>query len=75
MKHDFNSNINFDNKGVDFDNVNHFPVQQRFCGSYQRGVKDNDIFNLHGNYNDGNNNNHKKFFKNNNTFESQITFQ
>lgn len=75
MKHDFNSNINFENKGGEYDNVNNYPVQQRFCGSYQRGVKDNDIFNLRGNYNDGNNNNHKKFFKNNNTFESQITFQ
>ena len=74
MKHDFNSNINFENKGNDYENVNYFPAQQRFCGSYQRGVKDNDIFNLHGNCNEVNNNTHKKFFKNNNTFESQITF-
>ena len=49
MKRDYNSNINFENKRIDNENVNNFPAQQRFNGSYQRNVIDNDIFNLNGN--------------------------
>ena len=90
MEHDFSSNVCFgpltkEEEAV----VNNFPIEQRYQGSYQRGVKDNDIFNLKKNnennysyednrygYNVDENKNYKgkKMFKNNNTFKSQIEF-
>ena len=48
MIHDFNSNISYEQN---YDpvtqgyNINCFPTQQRYYGSYKRGVKDHDIFN------------------------------
>ena len=91
MEHDFSSNVHFGPLTKEEEEIeNHFPIEQRYQGSYQRGVKDNDIFNLkmkqgnpynYGNYpgygyNDDENINckGKKMFKNNKTFKSQIEF-
>ena len=76
VEYDYNSNVHFgplskEEKKIDMN----FPVKQRYQGSYHRGVKDNDIFNLNNeeekqnNYIPG-----KKLFKNNNSFKSQIVF-
>jgi hypothetical protein len=77
VQHDYNSNLNFGPLTREEEKVqNYFPVEQRYHGSYHRGVKDNDIFNL--NKNEGRNNNvfipGKKIFKDNNAFKSQIIF-
>ena len=76
VEHDFNSNLNFGPLTKEEEKVqNYFPVKQRYQGSYHRGVKDNDIFNL--NENEERNNNFvpgKKIFKDNNAFKSQIIF-
>ena len=90
MERDFSSNVCFGPLTKEEEEaVNNFPIEQRYQGSYQRGVKDNDIFNLKMNkendnpygdhrygYNNDENNNYKgkKMFKNNNTFKSQIEF-
>ena len=50
-----------------------FPVEQRYHGSYQRGVKDNDIFNINDTEIKQNIIHGKKLFKNN-AFKSQIVF-
>jgi hypothetical protein len=76
VEYDYNSNLHFgplskEEKKIDMN----FPVKQRYQGSYHRGVKDNDIFNLNNeeekqnNYIPG-----KKLFKNYNSFKSQIVF-
>lgn len=76
VEYDYNSNVHFgplskEEKKIDMN----FPVKQRYQGSYHRGVKDNDIFNLNNgeekqnNYIPG-----KKLFKNYNSFKSQIVF-
>ena len=76
VEHDFNSNVYFGPMTKEEEKVEiNFPVEQRYHGSYQRGVKDNDIFNL-------NNEeevpsaiiSRKKLFRNNNAFKSQIVF-
>ncbi len=46
MEHDFNSNVHFGPLTKEEEEKNKFPIEQRYRGSYQRGVKDNDIFNL-----------------------------
>ena len=76
VEHDFNSNVHFGPLTKKEEKVAmFFPVKQRYQGSYQRGVKDNDIFNLNNeeekqnSYVPG-----KKLFKNNNSFKSQIIF-
>ena len=91
MERDFSSNVHFRPLTKEEEEIeNHFPIEQRYQGSYQRGVKDNDIFNLKMNkgnnyeyvnnygygYNDDEeiNNKGKRMFKNNNTFKSQIEF-
>ena len=91
MERDFSSNVHFGPLTKEEEEIeNHFPIEQRYQGSYQRGVKDNDIFNLKMNkgnnyeyvnnygygYNDVEeiNNKGKRMFKNNNTFKSQIEF-
>jgi hypothetical protein len=76
VEHDFNSNVNFGPLSKKEENAQiYFPVKQRYQGSYQRGVKDNDIFNLN---NEEEKQNDfvpgKKLFKNNNSFKSQIIF-
>ena len=85
MEHDFTSNVHFGPLTKEEEEIeNHFPIEQRYQGSYQRGVKDNDIFNLKMKYENGNgygydedyktNFTGKRMFKNNNTFKSQIEF-
>ena len=87
MEHDFSSNVHFGPLTKEEEEIeNNFPVKQRYQGSYQRGVKDNDIFNLKMNkYNYGDsgygfndeektNCKGKKMFRNNKTFKSQIEF-
>ena len=87
MEHDFSSNVHFGPLTKEEEEIeNNFPVKQRYQGSYQRGVKDNDIFNLKMNkYNNGDsgygfndeektNCKGKKMFRNNKTFKSQIEF-
>ena len=91
MERDFSSNVHFGPLTKEEEEIeNHFPIEQRYQGSYQRGVKDNDIFNLKMNkgnnyeyvnnygygYNDDEkiNNKGKRMFKNNNTVKSQIEF-
>jgi hypothetical protein len=76
VEHDFNSNVHFGPLSQKEEKVEmYFPVKQRYQGSYQRGVKDNDIFNLN---NEEEKQNSfipgKKLFKNNNSFKSQIIF-
>ena len=49
MIHDYNSDINFEdnyNPITQGYNVNEFPNYQRYLGSYRRGIKDHDIFNV-----------------------------
>lgn len=47
MERDFSSNVHFGPLTKEEEEIeNHFPIEQRYQGSYQRGVKDNDIFNL-----------------------------
>ena len=68
VEHDFNSNVYFGSLNKEEEKVQmYFPVEQRYQGSYQRGVKDNDIFNL-SNKNEKQNAfvPGKKLFKNNN---------
>ena len=90
MEHDFSSNVHFGPLTKEEEEINKFPLQQRYHGSYQRGVKDNDIFNLKMNkenrynytsdFNKESNDEErinykgKKMFRNNNTFKSQIEF-
>ena len=87
MEHDFTSNVHFGPLTKEEEEIeNHFPIEQRYQGSYQRGVKDNDIFNLKMKYRNGygygyeddedckGNFTGKRMFKNNNTFKSQIQF-
>ena len=87
MEHDFSSNVHFGPLTKEEEEIeNNFPVKQRYQGSYQRGVKDNDIFNLkmnkynYGDYDYGFNDEEKtnckgkKMFRNNKTFKSQIEF-
>lgn len=87
MEHDYTSQVHFGPLTKEEEEIqNHFPIEQRYQGSYQRGVKDNDIFNLKMNnenkyaygYNNedknGANCTGKRMFKNNNTFKSQIEF-
>lgn len=87
MEHDFTSNVHFGPLTKEEEEIeNHFPIEQRYQGSYQRGVKDNDIFNLKMKYGNGygygyeddedckGNFTGKRMFKNNNTFKSQIQF-
>jgi hypothetical protein len=88
MEHDFSSNVHFGPLTKEEEMENKFPIEQRYQGSYQRGVRDNDIFNLKMNgvnkYDYGNeyvndeeeksNYKGKKKFINNNTFKSQIEF-
>ena len=88
MEHDFSSNVHFGPLTKEEEMENRFPKEQRYQGSYQRGVRDNDIFNLKMNgmnkYDYGNeyendeeektNYKGKKKFINNNTFKSQIEF-
>ena len=76
VEYDYNSNLHFGPLSKEEKNIDmNFPVKQRYQGSYHRGVKDNDIFNLNNeeekqnNYIPG-----KKLFKNNNSFKSQIVF-
>ena len=56
MIHDYNCDINYEQNYEPITqgyNVNCYPVKQRFLGSYKRGMKDHDIFNLNNsnNYN------------------------
>ena len=86
MEHDFTSKVNFGPLTKEEKEINQFPKEQRYQGSYQRGVRDNDIFNLKMNKENKNDNNSeyneeekvnykgKKMFRNNNTFKSQIEF-
>ena len=89
MEHDFTSKVHFGPLTKEEEEIeNHFPIEQRYHGSYQRGVKDNDIFNVglnngykynYGNDYDDDNGDRivykgKKKFRNNNTFKSQIEF-
>ena len=78
VEHDFNSNVHFGPLTKKEEKVAmFFPVKQRYQGSYQRGVKDNDIFNLNLNSEEEKQNSYvpgKKLFKNNNSFKSQIIF-
>ena len=89
MEHDFTSKVHFGPLTKEEEEIeNHFPIEQRYQGSYQRGVKDNDIFNVgltngykynYGNDYDDENGDRiaykgKKKFRNNNTFKSQIEF-
>ena len=85
MEHDFTSNVHFGPLTKEEEEIeNHFPIEQRYQGSYQRGVRDNDIFNLKMKYGNGygydddedykGNFTGKRMFKNNNTFKSQIEF-
>ena len=88
MEYDFSSNVHFGPLSKEEELENRFPIEQRYQGSYQRGVRDNDIFNLKMNkvnqYDYGNecendeeekvNYKGKKMFRNNNTFKSQIEF-
>ena len=89
MEHDFTSQVRFGPLTKEEEEIeNYFPIEQRYQGSYQRGVKDNDIFNVGMNngykYNYGNDYEDeneeriaykgKKKFRNNNTFKSQIEF-
>ena len=76
VEHDYNSNVHFGPLNKEEEKVEmNFPVGQRYQGSYQRGVKDNDIFNLSNQ--EGEQNMiipGKKLFKNKNAFRSQIVF-
>ena len=76
VEHDFNSNVYFGPMTKEEEKVEiNFPVEQRYHGSYQRGVKDNDIFNLNNEEEVPNAIvSRKKLFRNNNTFKSQIVF-
>ena len=76
VEHDYNSNVLFGPLSKEEEKVeNYFPVEQRYHGSYQRGVKDNDIFNLKDEEEEENNFiPGKKLFKDNKTFKSQIMF-
>ncbi len=88
MEHDFSSNVHFGPLTKEEEEIeNRFPIEQRYQGSYQRGVRDNDIFNVKqkmNKYDYGNdydnaeeekfNYKGKKMFRNNNTFKSQIEF-
>lgn len=75
MSHDYNSNINFNGiESSEKENYNIFPTLQRFQGSYQRGVKNNDIFNNYSTEDENGKISHKKLFSDNNTFKSQIEF-
>ena len=47
VEYDYNSNLHFGPLSKEEKNIDmNFPVKQRYQGSYHRGVKDNDIFNL-----------------------------
>ena len=75
VEHDYNSNVHFGplNQEAEEKFEMNFPVEQRYHGSYQRGVKDNDIFNLDNKEGKQNENiPGKKLFKNKNA--SQIVF-
>ena len=77
VEHDYNSNVLFGPLSKEEEKFeNYFPVEQRYHGSYQRGVKDNDIFNLNNEEEEKKNNiiKRKKLFKDNKTFKSQIMF-
>ena len=75
MEHDYSSNVNFGPLTKEEEIENRFPIEQRYQGSYQRGVKDNDIFNLKDEEEEENNFiPGKKLFKDNKTFKSQIMF-
>ena len=87
MEHDYSSNVHFGPLTKEEEEIeNRFPIEQRYQGSYQKGVKDNDIFNTgknrgnkydYGNYYENEervNCKGKKMFRNNNTFKSQIEF-
>jgi len=76
VEHDFNSNVPFGPFNKEEEKVEmNFPVEQRYHGSYQRGVKDNDIFNINDTEIKQNSIIHgKKFFKNISAFKSQIVF-
>ena len=88
MEHDFSSNVHFGPLTKEEEEIeNRFPIEQRYQGSYQRGVRDNDIFNVKqkmNKYDYGNdydnaeeekfNYKGKKMFRNNNTFKSQLEF-
>ena len=76
VEHDFNSNVPFGAFNKEEEKVEmNFPVEQRYHGSYQRGVKDNDIFNINDTEIKQNSIIHgKKFFKNISAFKSQIVF-
>ena len=65
MEYDYSSNVHFGPLTKEEEKIqNNFPREQRYQGSYQRGVKDNDIFNLknrnnkynYGKYNYGDDN-------------------
>lgn len=76
--HDYNNDLTYDDAhpiGQGY-NENTFPVNERFHGSYKRGVIDHDIFNLKSKDIDNNNENKKtgKKIINNNTFKSQFEF-
>ena len=52
MIHDYNCDINYEQNYDPITqgyNVNCFPIHQRFYGSYKRGIKDHDIFNINNN--------------------------
>ena len=75
VEHDFNSNVYFGPNTKEEEKVSmNYPVEQRYHGSYKRGVKDNDIFNLNKEGKPENIIPGKKMFKNKNAFRSQIIF-
>ena len=74
VEHNFNSDVLFGPFNKEEEKVQmNFPVEQRYHGSYQRGVKDNDIFNINDTEIKQNIIRGKKLFKNN-AFKSQIVF-
>ena len=76
VEHDFNSNVHLGLYKEKENFENNFPVEQRYQGSYHKGVKDNDIFNLNNEEEKQNGivTTGKKYYKNNNAFKSQIVF-
>ncbi len=68
MIHDYNCNINYEQNYDPITqgyNVNCFPTKQRFYGSYKRGMKDHDIFNINNNNYNSNGFDYRFYRKNN----------
>ena len=77
MKRDFNSDLDYNKSepiGTGY-NINEYPTEKRFQGSYKRFQQDNDIFNLKGYCeNDIDKPRSKRLFADNRSFKSQIEF-